>query len=100
MSLCARGWTGSPVVVGAREPRRERGRERSQRLRLGELGLAVADPDLVARDQTREQDEPAAHRLDLEAALRLVADEAEGVEPGERDERDHPDDQRPRRPTT
>ena len=46
-----------------RDPRRERDGERSERLRLAELGLAVADPDLDGREREVRADAPPELRV-------------------------------------
>jgi hypothetical protein len=46
------------LVVRTGDPGSERGAERSERLSLAELGLAVADPDLDRREREVRADAP------------------------------------------
>ena len=60
------------LVHGARDPRREDVHERGQRLRLAELGLAVADPDLHGREREMRAHAPPE--------LRVLCDRARVIE--------------------
>ena len=74
------------LVVRAGDPRRERRRERGERLRLGELGLPVADPDLDRRKREVWPHAPPQLRV-LGDRARVVEEPHEALVLGPRAER-------------
>ena len=56
------------LVEGTRDPGRERDAERRERLRLGEVGLGVADADLDGREREMRADAPPQLRVLVDRA--------------------------------